>query len=399
MQHQGGMMGGTPGGGPNTLANGNLYTPQAAGQGMRPPFSGPPGTPLNLQQQQQLAFARQQQLAAMQAANVGGAAAMGQPQSSAGAGGMGASGMDPRMQMYQQQMLAQAQLAAAQQQQAGGAGVMQGRMGQGGMMGAAAGGNTGAMGPPGGFNPQMAQYQAMQQQQQAQLQQQQLATAQAVAAQKARLPPAPSPVSVAAGGTPRAKSASVPPQPAAPHHVVGGVGLNPAPITAEEDPTSHSDIFDVVTARQLAANRFARQHDLLAGVFEPWHVDAIVDGKKRKRELDDAVKLGRNPLQGGFAGVAQRDGELSSLACTAVEAQVASMDKGPIATVLSQAQAQNQADKKEQFPMLSVEERRAKLLKMKEAAERDIDEMKKRFEAKLERIRTTASARSSPVPA
>jgi hypothetical protein len=147
---------------------------------------------------------------------------------------------------------------------------------------------------------------------------------------------------------------------------------------------------DHLTARQLAINRFAKQHDALSSLLDPWTVPALVAGHKRRRELDDALKVGRNPLHGGFAGAAQ-EGQLSALACTAVRAQLSELEPGPLANLLATV-ADSSPQSKSATPKLSLDERRAALLKMRESAETEVLSMEKRQEERIKSIRGAGHA-------
>lgn len=164
-------------------------------------------------------------------------------------------------------------------------------------------------------------------------------------------------------------------------HGPPGAGANPAAGPAADDEIStRADILDHLNARQLAINRFAKHHDALSAIFDPWKLDSIVLGKKRKRELEDALKMGRNPLHGGFAGASQ-EGQLSALACTAVRAQLTKIEPGPLANLLATV---DRNDSK-----LTLQERRAALIKMKEVADKDVLHMEQRFEERVKSIQAT----------
>lgn len=151
------------------------------------------------------------------------------------------------------------------------------------------------------------------------------------------------------------------------------------PPLIDDEVSARADILDHLTARQLAIQRFAKHHDAMSTIMDPWQIDSILSGKKRKREMDDALKLGRNPLQGGFAGAAH-DGQLSALACTAVRAQLVGMEPGPLANLLASVVDPSRSERK-----LSLEERREALLAMKESAEKDVEAMELRHRKRVER--------------
>ncbi|KAL8281162.1 hypothetical protein RQP46_006520 [Phenoliferia psychrophenolica] len=44
------------------------------------------------------------------------------------------------------------------------------------------------------------------------------------------------------------------------------------------------DILDALTTRQISIARFSKNHELLAGVFDPWTTTAVLEGKKRRKE-------------------------------------------------------------------------------------------------------------------
>ncbi|KAK4692478.1 hypothetical protein P7C70_g9117, partial [Phenoliferia sp. Uapishka_3] len=52
--------------------------------------------------------------------------------------------------------------------------------------------------------------------------------------------------------------------------------------TSAVDPPG--DILDVLTPRQLSILRFSRSHDLLSSILDPFSTNAILEGKKRKKE-------------------------------------------------------------------------------------------------------------------
>lgn len=297
--------------------------PQGAGQ----PGQYPPGQSPYHRQQQLAAMANAQQM--MQQSNAGG-------------------GIDPRQ--YQQQMLAQQQAAMAFQAAQGGAGGM-----GGGMMG----GMPSMGGPqnPGGVNPaaynQLAQYQAAQAQQQqqqahlaAQQQQQQHQAALMAAQQKAR---------AAAAARPKP---SLPPQ---------AVPVPPPNAAHDEDHSPNADILDVLTARQLAIHRFAKNHELFTSIVDPWKVMDVLAGKKRLREIEDQVKAGRSVTSGGIAGLGKTT-ELSELACQAIRFPEGTGTKaGPAADA-------------EPPKKMSLEDRKKRLLELQAEADREVEELKKRFE-------------------
>lgn len=89
------------------------------------------------------------------------------------------------------------------------------------------------------------------------------------------------------------------------------------PPPPDQDSSPHADILDVLSTRQLAINRLARNHDLFANVFDPWKVDDVLAGKKRKRDVEDLARSGRDVLAGGVPGVG-KEGPLALLANGAV---------------------------------------------------------------------------------
>lgn len=75
------------------------------------------------------------------------------------------------------------------------------------------------------------------------------------------------------------------------------------------------DILDTVSARQVAEVRMARNHELLAGVLDPWRVAEVWEGKKRRREeVGRGARGGLTELAGGGKeGVEDRREKLRTL--------------------------------------------------------------------------------------
>lgn len=286
---------------------------------------GMQGTPQNQAQAQ--AYYRQQQLAALQ---------MQQAQ--------GGGGMDPRQyqQMIAQQQQAAMAYQAAQQQQS-------------------SPGGHGPDGPPQqqqqnpAYAAQLAQYQQVQQQQ---VQQQQAALAAQQAQQQAQQK------AILAQQQARAAASRAPPPPpstnaAARPPIAQAPGPPPSAAIPEDDP----DVLDLLTARQLAIARYAKQHDLLFGLLgEPWTVKEVVEGKKRKG--DSALS---SALQG------ESIGRLEELAISAGRREGENEAAG-------EKKDDSMLDDAASGKPLSLEERRAELLKMQQETEKEIEEMKARFE-------------------
>lgn len=75
------------------------------------------------------------------------------------------------------------------------------------------------------------------------------------------------------------------------------------------DPLYRGDVFDRITKRSLAINRFANNHDQLSAIFDRWSVEDILDGSKRRREEGAIVegKRKRKFVVGGFLGEGMRE--------------------------------------------------------------------------------------------
>ena len=73
------------------------------------------------------------------------------------------------------------------------------------------------------------------------------------------------------------------------------------------DYSYRGDVFDRITKRSLAINRFAHNHDLLEGIFDRWSVEDILDGSKRRREEGVEATGKRRFVEGGFLGVGLRE--------------------------------------------------------------------------------------------
>ncbi|GAA6028658.1 hypothetical protein JCM8097_007333 [Rhodosporidiobolus ruineniae] len=327
-----------PGQGPTAAAQG---TPQARPQ----PAAATPFTP---QQVQQLAaagapYGRQQQLAALQ----------NQAQTP-----LGLSASNPTLEARQQQFQALAAAQARATGQYGAAGV------------AAAAPGAGVQGYPYGLTPQ----------QQQQLQAQQILAAQQQQQQHQQQQQASLPVPIAPAPSTAARTQRKPPPPAA---APAQPPPAPAPTTAApvpaqwEDETPLTDVFDLLTPRQIASHRYATQHDLLAPVFDAWSAPAILAGLPRAREMDELVKtngistrLGE-PRVGVVPGLG-RDGALGWLGTSAARVAVfGALGKDPEKATMR----------------LSVGERREKLEKMAREIEAQTDALGKRYEEQLGKLR------------
>ena len=51
-------------------------------------------------------------------------------------------------------------------------------------------------------------------------------------------------------------------------------------------------MLDVLTTRQVAIARFARNHELLASVLDPWSTSSVLEGKKRRKEEGERGERG-----------------------------------------------------------------------------------------------------------
>ncbi|KAM0748137.1 hypothetical protein T439DRAFT_349503 [Meredithblackwellia eburnea MCA 4105] len=176
-------------------------------------------------------------------------------------------------------------------------------------------------------------------QQQAHAQQAQAAQAQAAQAQ-AHAKASRSRASAAAAAQPPNPSSTQP-------HPTGAPG---AISKQEEDAAvttilSQGDMLDLLSTRQLAIARFARNHDLLASVFDPWSTGMLLEGKKRKKEEAFDRSLGPNAM-----------GPLSRLAVEAVVVE------GP----------NRKRDK------IAVEDRREKLEKLLAEATSDVEKLEEK---------------------
>ncbi|GAA5858745.1 hypothetical protein JCM1840_006538 [Sporobolomyces johnsonii] len=300
---------------------------------------GAPGTPQSrmnpaaaftpAQQQPQLStnpYARQEQLAALAGTPLG----------------MGTG--NPTLEARQAQYLAQ-----QQQQQARAA------AGYGAPPGAAPAPNY-----PYAMNPAQMQQaqQALAQQQAAQrlaAQQQQAAAAAAAnnRAQQAQRKPVVAPSAPAAAPPP-----SVPPS---------------AQHALELEAPSH-DILDVLTSRQLAIHRLAKNQDLVAPILDAWTVPAILAGQKRKREVEEAIRTGAvstrtGESRGGVAGLG-REHSLTLLGTSAARVAVmGAMGKDPAKAIIP------------------LEERKARLSKMLEEVEKETEAMQKRHEEQVAKVK------------
>ncbi|GAA5898504.1 hypothetical protein JCM6882_007800 [Rhodosporidiobolus microsporus] len=344
----------------------------AAGQtGPGVPPAGPPATP---QQAQQLGgaagtpaanpYARQQQLAALASHTP-----------------LGMSASNPTLEARQQQFQAQqAAMMAAQQQ---------GRVP----------GGPGAPGayPPYGLTPQQMQQaqqmqahqaqmlaaQQQQQQQQAAAAQAQAAAAQAAAAAAAaatrnqRKPPV----------VPSASSSAV--AAAAPNPSAAGPNIAAAVPPQHEDETPLTDIFDVLTPRQLATHRYAKNHDLLAPLFDAWDASSILSGQPRAREIDELVatngisaRLGE-PRVGVVPGLG-REGALGVLGTSAARVAVyGALGKRPEKATMG----------------MEVGERRERLERMLRELEGQVEGLEKKNGEQLEKLRRATSGEGAAVAA
>lgn len=73
------------------------------------------------------------------------------------------------------------------------------------------------------------------------------------------------------------------------------------------DYSYRGDLFDRITKRSLAINRFAQNDELLAGIFDRWSVEDVLDGSKRKREEGAEAAGKRKCVEGGFLGEGLRE--------------------------------------------------------------------------------------------
>lgn len=215
------------GGGGGGAGNGSPMPPSGTPRTVGLP--GQPGTPAQLSTNP---LVRQEQLAALQVAQLA----------------VNPSNLEARQAQFLAQQQAQARALAA-------AGVP----------------------PPVGYAAQMQQAQllaqqtasrnaAIQQQQQIALANQRAAVAQAQAARKGVLP-----------------QSAQPAQPPA-------AFVAPSRELVLDSETPNVDIFDVLTSRQLAIHRLAMAQEALLPIFDPWSTTSILGGQKRKREVDEAIR-------------------------------------------------------------------------------------------------------------
>ncbi|BGP17644.1 hypothetical protein JCM10213_001297 [Rhodosporidiobolus nylandii] len=220
-----------------------------------------------------------------------------------------------------------------------------------------------------GMTPQMqaAQMQAQQAQMLA-------AQQQRMAAAAAATPIAPAP----ARAPPPQRKPAPPPTASSSSAAAAPSGSQVAPIPpAFEDETPLADILDLVTPRQLASHRYAKQHDLLAPLFDGWSASAILAGGPRKREVDELVQT--NGISGrtgevrmGVVPGLQRDGPLATLGCTAARIAVfEGLGKAPEKATLG----------------LSVEERKRKLEKMLSGLQQETQETERQHKEKVAKVR------------
>ncbi|KAI5480843.1 hypothetical protein MNV49_006652 [Pseudohyphozyma bogoriensis] len=132
----------------------------------------------------------------------------------------------------------------------------------------------------------------------------------------------------------------------------------------EDIHSSMGDIFDLVTARQLAMNRFSKNHDTFSGVLDPLNVREILE----------------KGASGGKHASKRKVGELGELAVTFITAGEKEKDKDKDKD--KDKESEGQVEKKTR----TVEERRDALLKMKERLEEEARESEERFQRRVESI-------------
>ncbi|KAK4052674.1 hypothetical protein OIV83_001961 [Microbotryomycetes sp. JL201] len=151
-----------------------------------------------------------------------------------------------------------------------------------------------------------------------------------------------------------------------------------APLGAPDEVIATTDVFDVVNARQLASHRFLANHDLMSSTLDPWSVDLILEGSRRKREVQDMIRASRSTL--GVPGMAV--GPLTALACSATRLTPVGDLASNVTDDLSSASGDSQR--------LGLEDRRARLQQMKAQIEQDTVAMQTRMlEAEARFKRTT----------
>ncbi|GJN90215.1 hypothetical protein Rhopal_003214-T1 [Rhodotorula paludigena] len=277
-------------------------------------------------------YARQQQLAALATQGA-----------SLGLSGAGSSALEARQAQFQAQQQAMvAAAAAAQQQQSRAAGYAAAAAAA-----AAGAGGGGLPGYPPGMTPQQMQQQAQAQQQ-----------------------------AYLAASRGQRKSASGAPGQAAPAATAAaaaaGAGAQVAAPGGTDEPALSTDVLDHLSPRHLAIHRYALQHDLLAPVFDAWSTTAILEGRPRKRDMEEVIHtVGISRSTGEPRGVAvpgfhAHDGVLAGLGTSAARIAVRSaMEQGPDQT------------------SRPLEERRKALEQILQETQRSIERMEKQHQKRM----------------
>ncbi|KAM0786760.1 hypothetical protein ACM66B_002195 [Microbotryomycetes sp. NB124-2] len=152
-----------------------------------------------------------------------------------------------------------------------------------------------------------------------------------------------------------------------PQHVQGPVAIVPPQIAAPDEIVATTDVFDVVNARQLASHRFQHNHDLMSTTLDPWTVDMIMEGSRRKREAQDMIRNSRSML--GVPGMTV--GPLTALACSATRLT----SVGDLASNVND----DTAAAGDGHQRLSLQDRRKRLEQMRNQVERDTLAMQERM--------------------
>ncbi|GAA5895795.1 uncharacterized protein JCM6883_001623 [Sporobolomyces salmoneus] len=217
-----------------------------------------------------------------------------------------------------------------------------------------------------GTTPAQMQMMAQQQAQQRLVAQQQQQAAYAQAQQSRGAPPSQT-------QTPSSsRKPAIPPFPPQAQAPIPSVQREP--ILDSTTPTA--DVLDLLTSRQLAMHRLAVSQDCLAPIFDPWNTSSILSGRKRKREIDvavrsEAVDPRTGESRGGIAGFG-REHTLTILGTSAARIAVhAAMGKDV---------------KKATW---SLEERKEKLSAMLGAIEKETKMMEKKHEETVKSIQAT----------
>lgn len=151
----------------------------------------------------------------------------------------------------------------------------------------------------------------------------------------------------------------------------------PPPLQVLEDMAAYSDFLDVLSARHVQVARFARNHDLLASVLDPWTERQVLEGQLR--EFESKAEGMRMKALGVAPAVAKGlEGGLSELAGAR---RVGRQGQATPAVAKPEAEEAEGTAAVQDKKTLTLDERRQKLLEMRDRELAACEALEKRWAA------------------